>query len=77
MPELRRPSGVVVAARQASAPYSGPALQVGDVVYGVNRQVVTSVAALKQVLQNLKPGAPAVLTVEREGRLLYVPLELD
>ncbi len=29
MPELRRPAGVVVAARQADAPYSGPPLAIG------------------------------------------------
>jgi serine protease Do len=77
MPDLRRPAGVVVAARQANAPYSGPALQVGDVVYGVNRQLVTSVAGLKQILQSLEPGSSAVLTLEREGEILYVPVEFD
>lgn len=77
MPDLRRPAGVVVAARQANAPYSGPALQVGDVVYGVNRQVVTSVAQLKQILHTLRQGSSAVLTLERDGKLLYVPVEFD
>jgi serine protease Do len=77
MPDLRRPSGVVVAARQANAPYSGPAIQVGDVIYGVNRQVITSVAKLKQVLQAVKPGSSAVLTLERDGHMIYVPLEFD
>ena len=40
MPDLRRPAGVVVAARKTNAPYSGPLLQVGDVIYEVNRHVV-------------------------------------
>ena len=77
MPDLRRPEGVVVAARQANAPYSGPALQVGDVIYGVNRQVVVGVAQLKGVLQQMKSGSAAVLTIERDGHMIYVPLELD
>ncbi len=31
--ELRRPAGVVIAARKSNAPYSGPALEIGDVIY--------------------------------------------
>jgi len=77
MPDLRRPAGVVVAARQANAPYSGPLLDVGDVIYGLNRKVVSGVAQLREMLQGLKSGSAAVLTVERSGHLIYVPLELD
>jgi len=77
MPDLRRPAGVVVAARKANAPYSGPALQVGDVVYSVNRRVVSNVDQLRETLGGMKSGAPAVLLIERDGHLMYVPLELD
>ncbi len=77
VPDLRRPAGVVVAARRASAPYSGPALDVGDAIYAVNRQVVNGVSDLKKYLGALKTGDAAVLLVEREGHLLYVPLQLD
>ncbi len=77
LPELRRPAGVVVAARKNNAPYSGAALQPGDVIYSVNRKVISNVAELRQTLESIKPGQPAVLLVEREGRLIYVPLELD
>jgi len=77
LPELRRPAGVVVAARKNSAPYSGPALQSGDVIYSVNRNVINNVAQLRQILESIKPGQPAVLLVERDGHLIYVPLELD
>jgi serine protease Do len=77
MPELRRPAGVVVAARKNSAPYSGPPLQSGDVIYSVNRQVVNGVSQLQDLIGNLKPGAPAVLLVERSGHLIYIPLAFD
>ena len=77
MPELRRPAGVVVAARKTNVPYSGPALQTGDVIYSVNRQVVNGVSQLQDVIGNLKPGAAVVLLIERSGKLLYVPLALD
>lgn len=76
-PDLRRPSGVVVAARKANAPFSGPPLETGDVIYSVNRHVIGNVAELRAVLEKLKSGDSAVLLVEREGHLIYVPLELD
>ncbi len=77
MPDLRRPAGVVVAARKANAPYSGPPLQTGDVIYSVNRRVIGNVAQLRQVLGQMKAGDPAVLLIERDGHLIYVPLALD
>ncbi len=77
LPNLRRPAGVVVAARKANAPYSGPPLEAGDVIYAVNRHVVGNVAQLREKLDGMKAGEPVVLLVEREGHLIYVPLELD
>lgn len=77
LPELRRPSGVVVAARKATAPYSGPALETGDVIYAVNRQVVSNVADLRHMLGGIKAGQPAVLLVERDSHLIYVAVTLD
>jgi serine protease Do len=77
MPELRRPAGVVVAARKTNAPYSGPLLQTGDVIYEINRQVVNGVAGLRHSLSQMKGGQSVVLLVERSGHLLYVPLQLD
>lgn len=76
MPDLRRPAGVVVAARQSNTPYSGPALQTGDAIYGVNRQVIGSVEQLRHTLGAMKSGQAAVLTIEREGHILYVAIEL-
>lgn len=77
MPDLRRPAGVVVAARRSGAPYSGPPLDTGDVIYALNRQVVNGVAQLRQYLGAMKPGDSVVLLIEREGHLLYVPMQLD
>lgn len=77
LPELRRPAGVVVAARTPNTPYSGPVLQTGDVIYSVNRRVIGSVAQLRETLGGMKSGDAAVLTIEREGHLIYVPIELD
>ncbi|HEX3682442.1 MAG TPA: trypsin-like peptidase domain-containing protein [Bryobacteraceae bacterium] len=77
MPDLRRPTGVVVAARAANTPYSGPVLQTGDVIYAVNHRVIDNVAQLRSTLDGMKSGEAAVLTIEREGHLLYVAIELE
>lgn len=77
MPDLRRPNGVVVAARNANLPYSGSALMVGDVIYALNRRVVTGVSELRRMLDDMKSGDDVVLLVERDGRLIYLALELE
>ena len=77
MPDLRRPAGVVVAARKTNAPYSGPLLQVGDVIYEVNRRVVNGVEALRNALSQAKSGQSLALLIERNGHLMYIPLQLD
>jgi serine protease Do len=77
LPELRRPAGVVVAARKTNAPYSGPLLQPGDVIYEINRQVVNNVKSLRNFLDHAKSGQSLVLLIERSGHLIYVPLQLD
>jgi S1-C subfamily serine protease len=77
VPDLDRPSGVLVAARNANVGYSGPPLKVGDAIYEVNRKVVGTVAELRGALSELKSGEAVVLLIERDGNLIYVPLELD
>jgi serine protease Do len=77
LPDLRRPAGVVVAAHVASSPYSGPTLETGDVIYAMNRSVVSTVAGLRAMLDRLKPGDAVVLLVERDSKLIYVSLELE
>jgi serine protease Do len=77
IPDLRRPEGVMVAVRNPETPYSGRPLQVGDAIYEINRRVIANVAEARKVLDRMKPGDPVVLLIEREGHLLYVPLELN
>jgi len=77
MPDLRRPQGVVVAVRSANTSYSGPSLEVGDAIYEINRHVVANVAEARKMLDHMRPGDAVVLLIERDGHLLYVPLELN
>jgi serine protease Do len=77
LPELRKKYGVVVAARAAGSAYAGGVLQPGDVIYSVNGMPATSIAALRDTLEKIKPADPTVLQVERDGRLMYLDLELE
>jgi serine protease Do len=75
--ELRNPYGIVIAARAGESPYTGDALQLGDVIYSVNRRTVTSIAALNEAIADLKEGDPLVLQIQRNDRVLFLTLEIE
>jgi serine protease Do len=77
LPGLRKTRGVLVAARGGDAAYSGDELELGDVVYSVNTTSITDIATLRKALDALRDTDPLVLQVEREGRLLYLTLEIE
>jgi serine protease Do len=77
LPDLRRSIGIVVAARAGESPYSGDSLNLGDVIYEVNGTPVSSVDALRQALGNLKERDPLALLVERDGRLMYLTMQME
>jgi serine protease Do len=75
LPELRHDYGIVVAARAADAP--GAVLQPGDVIYEINKTPTVSIAALRAVLDSIKPGETAVLHVQRGAKLRYIAIDLE
>jgi serine protease Do len=77
LPELRHEFGVVVAFRSPNPPFSGGALEQGDVIYEINRTPVSTVKALRGVLEALKSGDTAVLQIQRGEKLLYLTLEFE
>jgi serine protease Do len=77
LPELRKATGVVVAARSLDSPLLEGTLQAGDVIHAVNKLEVTDLDSLKRVLNSLKLGNSAVLQVERLGRMMFVALEIE
>ena len=77
VPDLRKHYGVVVAARAGDSAYSGDTLQLGDVIYALNNAPVTDIATLRKLLDGLKDSDAAVLQVERDGRLMYITLEIE
>ena len=77
LPDLRNSYGVVVAAGSATDLASGTGLKPGDVIYSVNGSPVSTVAALKNRINEFKTGQEVVMQIERSGRLMYVTLELE
>jgi len=70
----RYPHGVVIAARSSTLHISSNTLQVRDIIYQVNGQDVDSVEKLRELLKDIPGGAPLVLQIERDNKLVYVPL---
>ncbi|HXK05325.1 MAG TPA: trypsin-like peptidase domain-containing protein [Verrucomicrobiae bacterium] len=77
MTDLRRLSGVVVAAVPLEFAALNPGLVTGDAIYEVNGSRVASVEDLEKTLAAKKPGDPIAMQVERSGRLIYVAFELQ
>jgi serine protease Do len=77
LPDLRIPSGVVVAARAADQGASDNPLSTGDVIHSLNGKAVKSLEQLRTDLDAIKPGSAVVLQVERDGGLTFATFTLD
>ena len=69
LPDLRHQYGIVVAARAGQALYSGDSLQLGDVIYSVGTEPVTSIEALRSAVDGLKETSGAAGGAQRPASL--------
>ncbi len=76
LPDLRIPTGVIVAARTLGAATVEIPLQTGDIIHGVNGTTITTLDGLREALAKPKPGDSVVLQIERYGQLIYVSFSL-
>ncbi len=76
LPDLRIPSGVIVAAKTTGVGIGEVPLQTGDVIHGLNGTTVTSMSDLRGGLAKLATGDAVVLLIERFGQLIYVSFSL-
>jgi S1-C subfamily serine protease len=72
LPDLRIPTGVIVAARTLGTETQEIPLQTGDVIHALNGVTVTDLDGLRAELAKLKPGDAVVLQLERYTQLIYV-----
>ena len=54
-----------------------PSLVTGDVIHSLNGTPIDSLNRLRSGLDQLKPHSPAVLQIERDGKLMFVDFQLD
>lgn len=76
LPDLRIPSGVIVAAKTLGAGTAEVPLQTGDVIHAVNGTTITNLADLRGDLAKLSSGDAVALLIERYGQLIYVSFVL-
>ncbi|HUJ33285.1 MAG TPA: trypsin-like peptidase domain-containing protein [Candidatus Acidoferrum sp.] len=75
--DLRIPSGVIVAAMAANLLEVQIDLQPGDVIHALNGQKVETLDGLRAALNAMEPGAPGVLQIERDSKLMYLTFETE
>ena len=75
-PDLRDPFGVIVAARSSDAGGDIP-LATGDVIRTLNGEPMTTLDRLRATLKALPPGAPVVLQIQRDQKLLFLAFTME
>ena len=75
LPDLRVPSGVLVAAKDADS-RRDVSLVAGDVIHAINGVTVSNLNDLRSVVNGLKPNSSVALQIEREGNLMFVSFAL-
>jgi len=73
---LRDPFGIVVTARVTGSRGDVP-LVPGDVIRSLNTQPMTTLERLRAALKAIAPGTPFVLQIQRDGKLVFVPITLE
>jgi serine protease Do len=68
---LRSRTGILVQSRSSGGDLKSD-LTRGDVIRSVNRSPVSTVDDVQRILEQLKPGTPIVLQIERNGQLLWL-----
>ena len=77
MPNLRISSGVVVLGQSLDINALTGDLHAGDIIHAINRVSIQSTEQLRSALNQLKPGDPLVLQIERQGQLQFVASEVE
>jgi serine protease Do len=73
----REPGGLLVVARTFGISSAEVDLKVGDILYYADRTKIDSLDTLKNFMLTLKPGDSAVLQVERNTQLSFVPFKYE
>ena len=72
LPDLRIPTGIIVAARTLGTRTGEIPLQTGDVIHGMNGKPITTLDGLRTALAAMKPGEPVALQIERHAQIFFI-----
>jgi serine protease Do len=75
--DTRSDSGIIVVAQATGNNAVHTGLQAGDVIREINCTPLQSSSQLQALIRNFKSGDPAVLQIERDGKLQYLAFEMD
>lgn len=75
--DLRRPYGLIVAAKSPSGEAQFIDLQPGDVIHSLNNVPVAFLGVFQKMIDELHHGDPVVLGIERDGRYQFVAFEIE
>ena len=73
----RETGGLLVVARTFGTSSAEVDLKVGDILYYADRTKLDSLDTLKNFMLSLKPGDSAVLQIERNTQLSFVPFKYE
>ncbi len=69
--------GIVVVAQTIGSNAVDTGLETGDIIRAIDRTALQSVSQFQATVRNLRSGDPVVLQVERNGKLQYLPFEME
>ncbi len=75
--ELSANSGIVVTDVEEGSSAEVSGLQPGDVILELNRQPVPNFNAFQRLAEPLKPSDLALLLINRQGTVLYIPIQSE
>ncbi|MEX5215298.1 MAG: Do family serine endopeptidase [Nitrospiraceae bacterium] len=70
-------TGIVVTDLEEGSLAEAAGMQPGDVILEVNRQPVPNLLAYQQVVEPIKPTDLTLLLINRQGTVLYVPIQSE
>jgi serine protease Do len=74
---LEKVEGALIAEIQKEGPAAKAGLKQGDIIMRYNTTKVNNIGSLRNAIAMMKPGSKIALTVQRNGKIFDIPVELS